>query len=94
MFLTGTGERHRFFLLMRETLEAAAVNGFDELYSVCVMAQKAIEDMDFKVPVMQNKEKLILLQEDAFSKTLLPSDWQHVTPIQCYGDSNCLYRYM
>lgn len=79
---------------MRETLEAASVDGFNELHSVCVRVQKAIEDAGYEVPVMQNNEKLILLKEDAFSKTLLPSDWQDVTPIQCYGDGNCLYRYV
>lgn len=78
---------------MRESLEAAAAIEFDELYLACVTAQKAIEDAGFEVPIVQNKEKLVHLQEDAFSKSLLPSDWKDITPIQCYGDGNCLYRY-
>lgn len=82
---------------MRKTLEAASINGlnrFDEFYSVCVRTQRAIVDAGYEVPVMQTKEKLIFLKEDAFSKTLLPSNWQNLTPIQCYGDGNCLYRYV
>ena len=78
---------------MRKSLEAAAAIGFDELYLAYVTAQKAIEDTGFEVPVMQSKENLVHLQEDAFSKSLLPSDWIDVIPIQCYGDGNCLYRY-
>jgi len=34
------------------------------------------------------------LPVDRYSKTLLPHAWKHVTPLQCYGDRNCLYRYM
>ena len=64
-------------------------------YLACVTAQKAIEDSRFEVPVMQSKENLVHLQVDAFSKSLLPSDWKDDTQFQfsAMGMQNCLYRY-
>ena len=25
---------------------------------------------------------------------MLPDNWKHVCPVRCYGDGNCLYRYV
>ena len=85
-------ERIKFFQSMRKTLEEAAVSGFCELYLACVAVMKSIQNSGFKVPFLESKECLLHLPQDSISKKLLPSDWKHATPIQCYGDGNCLYR--
>lgn len=37
--------------------------------------------------------QIFSLPIDQLAKTLLPSEWKHLTPLQCVGDGNCLYRY-
>ena len=34
------------------------------------------------------------LPTDVNSTKLLPTGWKHLTPLECYGDGNCLYRYV
>lgn len=48
---------------MRDRLEVAANDGFDELYSCCISVKKLIDDACFKVPVLHSKESLSDLPE-------------------------------
>lgn len=65
--------------------------------ATCFLAVKKIRDL-FKqkypqLPYMADAGILEQLPIDARSTQLLPSEWRHVTPLTCYGDGNCLYRY-
>ena len=42
---------------------------------------------------MADTSVLQQLPTDAISVQLLPTEWRYVTPLTCYGDRNCLYRY-
>ena len=86
-------ERPIHFESMRQTLEAAAKIGVEELYSACLKVKGMIEDNGFRLPVLESYESLSHLPTDEISKKLLPAEWKHVTPLQCLGDGNCLYRY-
>ena len=86
----------QFFESQREKLEEAArgTEGYGRLSSSCANAQRLIDQKYPELPQMNTVSTLQSLPVDRYSKTLLPPEWKHVTPLQCIGDGNCLYRYL
>ena len=79
-----THSRPIHFESMRQTLEAAAKIGVEELYSACLKVKGMIEDNGFRLPVLESYESLSHLPTDEISKKLLPAEWKHVTPFSAW----------
>ena len=89
-------ERIHFFESLRLKLEKTAQDDYQRFTMACHNARTSFEQ---KYPVLPEMEStkvndLQALPVDNQAKQLLPKGWKHVTPLQCRGDGNCLYRYV
>ena len=87
--------RSTFFEDHLKRLAHAAASGFDTLKQACKLTQSLVDDV--YPSITTNSSQLQQLQNvpvHQYSKSILPQGWKHVHPLTCYGDGNCLYRYM
>lgn len=87
-------ERLHFFASWRVQLENAAMDPaqYQSFMSVCHNVYALFAKKYPTIPEMELVDVLQNLPVDMYSKQLLPQGWKHVTPLQCLGDGNCLYR--
>ena len=74
-------------------LAKASSKGFKNLKMKCEETQALINASYPTIPHASIAE-LQPLPEHKYSKTLLPHEWRMLTPLQCFGDGNCLYRFV
>ena len=86
-------ERNKFFQSSLCTLAEAATKGYLTLFGACKEQQISIEQMYPDIPRLESTSSLHRVPIHALSESLLPNEWKHLTPLYCYGDGNCLYRY-
>ena len=78
-------------------LQQASSKGYNALLDACIQSQLLFEKSFPSIPAMdinQHQSYLNAVPTDEYSKSILPQEWKHVCPIKCYGDGNCLYRYV
>ena len=81
----------QFFRSLLTGLGEASSKGFGNLKIKCEETQASINTNYPTIPYVSVAELQPLL-EDKYSKTLLPQERRMLTPLQCFGDGNCLYR--
>ena len=89
--------RVAFFKKQLLTLVHASSDGYHALLDACKECQALIDHLFPSIPVMnisQYQSHIQTLPTDMYSKSILPEEWKHVCPMTCYGDGNCLYRYV
>ena len=86
-------ERVKFFTNLLKCMEKAASQGYSSLLACCQEKQLLFKQKYPQLPHMADANVLQELPKDSRSAKLLPFEWRHVTPLMCYGDGNCLYRY-
>ena len=72
-------------------------NGYNALLDACKQTQLLIDQSYPSIPAIdinQQQPDLQTISFDKYSKSILPDEWKHMCPITCYGDGNCLYRYV
>ena len=75
---------------------ATQKDGYSGLLDACKHTQELINQLYPSIPALdinQQQPDLQTTSLDKYSKSILPDEWNHVCPITCYGDGNCLYRY-
>ena len=87
------GQRASFFQSLRKNLEEAATEGYTQFQKSCLLASQRIKEQYSDVPFLQDCSALRSVRRDKYSIRFLPKPLSHITPLQCYGDGNCLFRY-
>ena len=87
------GQRASFFQSLRKNLEEAATEGYSQFQRSCLLASQRIKEQYSDVPFLQDCSALQSVRRDKYSTRFLPKPLSHITPLQCYGDGNCLFRY-
>lgn len=85
--------RVEFFRSLLWDLTKASSKGFGNLKMKCEETQASINTSYPTIPHASIAE-LQVLPEHKYSKTLLPHEQRMLTPLQCLGDGNCLYRFV
>ena len=83
-----------FFERLRVKLELTALYSIDyeEFITACHAAFTKFDEQYPALPEIGIRGVLRTLPVDISSQNLLPQDMKHITPLQCMGDGNCLYR--
>ena len=94
MLYTAGTERVLFFQDMLKTLQQGSTSTtYDYFLSFCRNV-KFLCDQHYPDLHSDHHQHTYRYEVDADAKLLLPQGWKHMTPVKCYGDGNCLYRYM
>ncbi len=93
-FVPPDKRRISFFKETLTSLHRTANEGYPALQAQCHRVLSAIDTAYPALPAFVSTSVLQLLRQHKLSKTWMPSDLpQTLTPVDCSGDGNCLFRY-
>ena len=88
-------QRIQFFEGLLVKLHLAANSGYSSLKNQCHDTQATVNATYPNLPKFPDISMLHVLEQDSYSKTVIPLDVpERLVPLKCYGDGNCLFRYM
>jgi hypothetical protein len=88
-------QRVKCFEELLTDLRLAASDGFSALKNQCDSTQTAINATYPVLPMFKDTSMLHVVDQDSYSKTMIPPDVpEKLIPLKCYGDGNCLFRYI
>ena len=91
LFAAGA-KREAFFKSLLDMLKNEASLGYKALLGCCQRVHILIEQEYTLIPQLVDNSILQQLKPDGHSQKLMPVDCQHIIPLKCSGDGNCLYR--
>ena len=87
--------REIFFEETLTGLHRVAHEGYPALKGHCRNTLTSIDRADPALPAFVDISALQTLEQDSYTKTLVPSDVpESLVPLKCSGDGNCLFRYI